>query len=358
MHPRATVVQLTDNDTLESQHTYYDICPWSHDERFIVFSSAPVDGEWVPFGYDTLACREGRVNVIDTETMQIQELTQGAVYMRHGGAFCMWHPAKHKLFYWDNDESFASLDLDTGKKGLVPARIRELSPDGRSFATITRSARAGGQGAAIGLIAEDGTDCRELVSREQLYELTPNRNLFRLEDMTLGNTKWRPDSQHIMIAMWAYPHPEARRSLYIVSRDGSEARWLTHFADHHSWTPDGEHILFNDRTPVGAEGEDERRMFLIDFDGTNRHVVFDQPIGSHPLMHPDGRSIVDADSKGVYAVGLDQHIVERLVAFSGSFDGTHHGTHPHPVWNRDGSRILYNSAESGHSELYHISIGA
>ncbi len=94
-----TVVQLTRNDTLESQHTYYDICPWSHDERFIVFSSAPVDSEWADFGHDTLACRDGRVNVIDMASTQIQELAGNAVYMRHSGAFCMWHPTKHKVFY-------------------------------------------------------------------------------------------------------------------------------------------------------------------------------------------------------------------------------------------------------------------
>ncbi|MFC1451785.1 hypothetical protein ACFLSJ_00400 [Verrucomicrobiota bacterium] len=348
--------QLTEDDSYESQHTYYDICPWSHDGRWIAFSSAPVDGDYTPFGHDTLACRDGRVSLIDTETLQSREVATGALYMKHGGAFCMWHPAHHKVYFRQNEESFASLDLATGKKTLLSGRIRQLSPDGAAFATLRETPHGGGQGAAIGIMAEDGSQCHELVRRELLYELTPNRDEFRPEDMMLGNTKWRPDSQYMLIAMWTHSRPQVRRSLYIASRDGTEIRWLTHFAHHHSWTPDGQRILFNDRLPVGTEGTAEPRMLLVDFDGVNRHVVFDEPVGSHPAMHPDGTAILDADTKGIYVVRLDRNRIERLAAFASAFDSTHHGTHPHPVWNQDGTRILHNSAESGHSEIYHIAI--
>ena len=352
----AKVTQLTRDPAWESQHTYYDICPWSHDGRFVVVSSAPVDGDWTPFGHDTLACRDGRVSVIDMASLQPRAVATGAVYMKHGGAFCMWHPTQHRIYYRQNEESFARVDLTTGTKDLLPGRLRQLSPDGTTFATLLKSPHQGGQGTAIGIMREDGAEDRELVSRERLHELTPNRREFRPDDMTLGNTKWRPDGQHLLIAMWIYPCPGVRRSLYIVSRDGAEVRWLTHFAHHHSWTPDGQQILFNDRVSVGEDGASEPRMFFIDFDGTGRRVAVDEPIGSHPLMHPDGTSILDSDRDGVYVVRLDGPRVERLAAFARSFDGSHHGTHPHPVWNPDGSSILYNSAESGHSEVYHISL--
>lgn len=349
------MTQLTRSSKLESQHTYYDICPWSHDERYLVYSSVPVDGEWTPFGHDTLACRDGRVNVLDLSSGETREVAGGAVYLKHGVTFCMWHPKKHKVYFRQNDEAFAVFDLDTGKKDLLPGRIRQLSPDGTAFAILMQSPHGGGQGKAIGIMTEDGTESSELVRREVLYDLTPNRDAFRPEDMLLGNTKWHPGSQHLLITMWTHGRPGVRRSLYVASRDGSEVRWLTYFGHHHSWTPGGQSILFNDRT-VDERSRSEPRMFLIDFDGSNRRVVFDEPIGSHPLMHPAGRSIVDADKEGIYLARLDQGKIDRLVSFGTTFDGTHHGTHPHPVWNRGGSQVLYNSAESGHSEVYRITM--
>jgi hypothetical protein len=350
----AAVVQLTHHAALESQHTYYDICPWSHDERFIVFSSAPVDGEWTPFGHDTLACREGRVNVLDTASLEIRELAGDAVYMRHGGAFCLWHPNAHRVYYRRDEEHSAALDIATGETRLLSGRIRQLSPDGTHFATVARAPHGGGQGRGIGVLAEDGSGSRELVSREQLYALTPNRDEFRPEDMLLGNTKWRPDGRYILVAMWVHPRPAVRRSLYIVSRDGADVRWLTHFAHHHSWTPDGQGVLFNDREPVGNGGALEPRMLVIDVDGGNRRILFDAPIGSHPLLSPDGGRVLDADAQGIYVVRLGEGAVERLADFARPFDTTHHGTHPHPVWNHDGTRVLYNSGETGHSEVYLI----
>jgi Tol biopolymer transport system component len=354
INPNYTVIQLTNTTSFESQHTYYDICPWSHDECYIVFSSAPIDEKWTPFGHDTLACREGRVNIIDTETLEIQEVADHAIYMKHGGAFCIWHPKQHSIFYRKDAEHSARIDLDTGKISLLPGRIRQISPDSTHFLTIQRSPHHGSQGAEIGMLSEDGSESRTLVNREQLYDLTPNRDQFLPEDMLLGNTKWHPSGEHILLTAWIYPHPEVHRSLYIVSRDGSEVRWLTYFKHHHSWTPDGRYILFNDQIPSGEDEKTEPRMFLINFDGTNRRVIVDHPIGSHPLMHPDGEKIVDADKMGIYIAHLQSGNIERLVNFAQTFDGTHHGTHPHPVWNHDGLRILYNSAERGHSELYLI----
>ncbi len=352
---RLTYTQLTASDSFESQHTYYDICPWSHDERFIIYSSVPTDSEWTPFGHDTLACRDGRVNVIDVGTRESREIAGSAIYLKHNGTFCMWHPKEHKIYFRQNAESFASFNLTTGKKDLLPGRIRQLSPDGTVFATLMQSPLSGGHAAAIGIMTEDGSENRELVHRNLLYDITPNRDEFRPEDMLLGNAKWRPDSQYILIAMWTHSCPGVHRSLYLASRDGTEVRWLTHFSDHHSWTPDGQRVLFNDRI-MNAKGQAETRMFLVNFDGANRTVAFKKPIGSHPLMHPGGMSILDADRKGIYVVRPELNTVDRLIAFSKTFDGTHHGTHPHPVWNHNGSQVIYNSAETGHSEVYHIAI--
>lgn len=348
--------QLTDNAGFESQHTYYDICPWSHDQRAIVFSRVPVGGRWVEFGHDTLACPDGRVCLLDTETNEIREVAGPAVYMRHGGAYCMWNPAQHKIYYRKEQEHYAGLDLATGDEHLLPGRIRQLSPDGNWFALMTRPAHGGGQGAGVGVLPEAGGEVDEVVTREQLHALTPNRDQFTPEDMLLGNTKWHPDGEHLLIAMWVYPVPDAKRSIYVVRRDGGDVRWLCHFGGHHSWTPDGSRVLFVDEPRAEARNGQGRFLHTVNFDGSDKRQIFDQPAGSHPLLHPDNNRVVDFDKRGVYMVHLDEQRIERLVDFTAPFDTSHHGTHAHPVWNHTGDQILFNSAETGHSEVYRLTL--
>ena len=170
--------------------------------------------------------------------------------------------------------------------------------------------------------------------------------------MRPGKTTWYPAREHLLVAMWVYPVPDARRSLYIVRPYEREARWLCHFGGHHSWTPDGKRVLFVDH-PEGRHGRGQGRfLHTVNFDGSDRRCIFDQPAGSHPLMHPDNNRITDFDDDGVYVVHLDAGRVDRLVEYAAQFDMTHHGTHPHPVWSPDGRRILFNNAETGHSELF------
>jgi Tol biopolymer transport system component len=144
-----------------------------------------------------------------------------------------------------------------------------------------------------------------------------------------------------------------RRSLYIASRDGSELRWLTYFNHHHSWTPDGKRVLFNGWKTVTPDGRcADPRMLLIDFDGSNRSVVIDQPVGSHPCMDPTGNRVADFDHDGIFVARIKEQQIERVATFRNHFDMSHRGTHPHCVWSPDGRQVLYNSAETGQSEVY------
>ena len=68
----------------------------------------------------------------------------------------------------------------------------------------------------------------------------------------------------------------------------------------------------------------------------------------------DGKKIVDFDPKGIFLVRVDQQKVERLTMYRQSFHMDIAGTHPHVVWNHEGTSVLYNSAETGHSQLYMI----
>ncbi len=349
------IVRLTNND-LFNVHTYYDICPWSHDGRYLVFSGADPATITEEYGHDGIASLSGQVFVIDAMTREIKRVVDGSLFNMHSGAMCCWHPQQHVIFYRKEQENSASIDLMTREEKVFAGKFRQLSPDGELFATLLDGSHNGGQGAAIGLMRPDGTDARELVNRKKLWELTPNRDEFTPEDVRLGNTKWHPDSDHLLITMWVYPKPGSRRSLYVIRKDGSDARWLGYFNNHHSWTPSGDAVLCNDHKFFGPDGERrDMRLFLLPFDGGERKLVIDEPVGSHPLMHADGNRIVDFDREGIVLVHIDEQRVERLAKFDGDFAKTHKGTHAHPVWSRDGKEVLYNSAETGLSQLYLLS---
>ena len=194
--------------------------------------------------------------------------------------------------------------------------------------------------------------------------MTPNNDLFHIDQMTVGNTKWTPDAQHMLVAMWIKATPDDlspwrspfRRSIYIVSRDGSERRWLTFFGHHHSWTANGTKVLYSGYlTHTDAGQQDEPRLHMIDFDGKNKEVVIDHPLGGHPIASPDGSKITTWDREGVILVDLKTRSVDHIAAFGPHCDhNSHRGTHPHCLWSLDGSRILYNSAQSGRSHLYRV----
>jgi Tol biopolymer transport system component len=169
----------------------------------------------------------------------------------------------------------------------------------------------------------------------------------------------------MLVAMWIKANPgdlqpwnsSPRRSIYIVSREGSERRWLTFFGHHHSWTANGTQVLYSGFMEHTDDGvRQQPRLYLIDFDGGNKRVVIDQPLGGHPIASPDGSLITTWDDQGVILVDLGKQKVEYLAMLEPSFDMTHYGTHPHCIWRHDGGAILYNSAQSGHSQLYQVAL--
>lgn len=349
------IVQLTANSQWESKSGYYDICPWSEDGTLLALSSARPEDLVNPYR-DNVSSEAGQACVMDTNTSEIRVIADDAFYISHSGAFPVWRPKSHVLSF-RRKKNTCVVDLDTGEENILDGVIRQVSPDGRRFVGSPSGRDRVEESGVVFVMDIDGSDPRCLATKRQLYDITPNRDEFDISEMTVGNKKWSPDGQSILVAMWVKPRPAVHRSLYIVSRDGSEIRWLAHFGHHHSWTPDGSAILFNDWLEYPADGkksDGSQRIHLVDFDGSNRRVVIDQPLGSHPIMHPGGKVIADWDRDGLYLVHVEEQRVERVAEFAQRFDMSHRGTHPHCVWSPDGTQLLYNSAESGHSEIYMI----
>jgi Tol biopolymer transport system component len=234
--------------------------------------------------------------------------------------------------------------------------MRQISPDGTTIVWTENHERPVPE-RGVYVMDADGANRRQIIRTQDVYDVTPNRHLFPVEDVTVGNTKWTPDGRHLLLTIWVglferpgqFERPGIERSLYVADRDGRDLRWLTYFGHHHSWTPDGSSVLYCGW--LDPDTKREPRLFLIDTDGANRRVAIDEPLGGHPLMSPDGSLITTWDDHGVILVHVREQRSEYLATFGAGFDMSHRGTHPHPVWRRDGAQLLYNSAQFGHSQL-------
>ncbi len=351
--------RLTNSATMADRHAYYDINPWSPDGSRIVFTSAPVQDIVTPIR-DLLSSKKGVVYLMDSRAFEISYLAGDGLYQTHNGAFPIWHPSGRSVYYNHASGGVASADAETGEVTMIEGKMRQISPDG-DLIVWTENAGKPLPERGVYTMRVDGSDARQIISNERIYALTPNREQFTPDDVTVGNTKWTPDGEHMLVTIWiglwqkpgVFQRPGVHRSLYVASRDGSDLRWLTFFGHHHSWTPDGSSVLY-----CGWKDMDDKqdpRLYLIDFDGGNKRMAIDEPLGGHPCMDPTMKRIVTWDAHGIVMVDLEAQVSGYLATWPEGVDHvTHKGTHPHPVWSADGHQVLYNSAQSGHSQLYLI----
>jgi Tol biopolymer transport system component len=303
---------------------------------------------------------------MDTGTFELRQIADDGFFTTHTGTGAMWHPGGQKIYYYTAPDEVAVVNVASGRREhTMSGGIRQLSPDGQKFSWSINEPTPSYPQTGIYTMNEDGSDVQLIVPTEALYELTPNQDRFDLAQMTVGNTKWTPNSQHMLVAMWVKATPgdlspwnsNPRRSIYIVSRDGSERRWLTFFGHHHSWTAQGTQVLYSGYMEHDDEGVRQTpRLYLINFDGSDQRIVIDRPLGGHPIASPDGSLITTWDDQGVILVDVAKQSVEYLAMLSPGFNMTHRGTHPHCIWSHDGRTILYNSAQTGHSQLYQITL--
>ena len=124
-----TIWQLT-RSTQADVHTYYDISPWSADQRYIVFPSARAQDLTLEHR-DNLATYEGEVYVMDTETFELTRIADRAFYTTHTGAHTMWHPTEHVVYYHRAPDQVAVVDTATTQLlRVMEGGIRQQSTDG------------------------------------------------------------------------------------------------------------------------------------------------------------------------------------------------------------------------------------
>lgn len=365
-HTGRTVWRITDSRRSD-KHAYYDLCPWSPDDRYILFSSADPADLTEP-GANIHWTQKGQVFVMDTRTFTRTLLAEGTYFQTHQGTFALWSPVKPWVYFQMTPTTLGVVDVDTRKLvRKVESALYWLSPQERIVYAGDASAP---EGRGIYSMNEDGSDRKLLASAQAAYEISPYRGRFGLDRVHVGIAKWSPDGKLVLFLMWvsdigtpSYVSPVGvQPSLFVARADGSRLWCLGYTGHHQSFTPDGRRVLWagwkhvSPRSRPGAPGGNaenrDPRIFIADIDGSNQRVLLEEPVGGHPTMDPTCRRVVTSDDRGVVLVDVAAGTMERLVVFDPPFDLSHNGTHPHCVWNRDGTQILYNSAQTGNSQLY------
>ena len=159
-----------------------------------------------------------------------------------------------------------------------------------------------------------------------------------------------------------------RRSVISMADDGSDIRvavseeiWAP--GGHHpDWAPDGESITMNLK-------QDGQRLDLVKFtiDGKGPEMLTTVEGSGHPTLHPNGRHILTdvylheklsiGDGTGpIRWIDTKTNTEEAIIRINN--DPPYTGPKkelridPHPAWDRDYKRIVFNGCDNGIRRVY------
>ena len=177
----------------------------------------------------------------------------------------------------------------------------------------------------------------------QLYTIKANGHDLRQvthvtdSDAVLGD--WSPDGTQIV-----YDHnSEAFGRVEIMNADGTNVRVLAGtgtesgltFAGDPSFTPDGEHIVFN----KFLDASQDFGIWIMDLDGGGQHEIGDLPY-SDPNVSPDGHTLLmlgsasdDGRQQALFTANMLGGDVRQITSYA--FDAAGKSD-----WAPDGSRVI------------------
>lgn len=243
-----------------------------------------------------------------------------------------------------------------------PAELFTIAPDGSHRERITHTQgndwfpQISGDGAYLLFTSDRGY--RPFAS-SQIYvqnrETGEEWSVSEGEDLKL-TAHWSPDNQWITYA--ARPGREDEGGeIYIVGRDGTHRRRITHTPDISesapSFHPDGTRLVWTEHEAVEVEeGEGRTRRQIVEYHletGQTRILIGREHDAGYPQWSPDGQTLMftsrDADGNNDIKLADAQGGHIRQLTDSPESD---HGAH----WSPDGTRISFATYRWGQSEVY------
>ena len=375
------IERLTHDDDRENVHAYFKLPPWSPDGRkLLYFSYAP--------GADT-----GEVRVANADGSDPRTIGTSAYFTLHAGAMQFWADAGRKVA-WNTAEREVNVhDLDTGADTRFAAHtVCYSGPIEDQLLDIVEPVYddagqlVGDDTPGIYLVGLDGTGRRCLATLDDLISANPQGYGMRKCGLQFRlGAEFRPDHRKVVLFL-VTKESALVRDYYLCDLDGSGLVFLGAIGMHIVYHPNCRDILSlvkSGTTPLGqfadhrgAKPHSQRYSRLAAFDVVTHEQRFltDYHIpgsGGHPSPSPDGRFVVidaypAADRTLVLLYDTRDDVMYEAASFAscarrGQFGGDAEfmrrgKMNPHPVFSPCGRKILYNSDQTGTTQVYQITL--
>lgn len=384
------VTQITPGDGLYI-HTYYDVCPWSPSQRYLVATRLPYHDKDAVLGDTADVC------VIDLREQTIETVYTTKVWGFQTGTKAQWGDSDRYVYTNDlvnGAAACARIDLQSDEVKLFAGPMYHVAPDASAAIAFPLELLNITQ-LGYGLPSKDPKNHPRLppgAAKDQglwRTDLKTNRKslLVSIADLAsripeppprqngtfyLWHCRYNQQGTRILqILRCLFPDGYGERNpmVFTFKPDGSDIRVLPSKPSmwnagggHPNWHGDGAHIIRN----LKVDGK-TTRFCQIRYDGSDFKILSEKlPGGGHPRIEPGGRYIVtDAErrSNNVQTVVLrwidlktetQQVLCEVPTIDRSGFAGMDDKVlrlDGHPTFSRDYKKICFQAAPGGKRQL-------
>ena len=360
---------------------YYGICPWDATGRYVLCLES--DFHERPPGADDIAV----VGLLELATGKFESLSETRAWNLQQGSMLHWLPtAPNRLITYNDRQGdrhvAVVLEIQTGKKRVLPRPISGLSRDGRKAVSLNY-ARLKSLRPVVGYAglpdffadqnhpANDGiylmdTETGEsevLVSYEEAREFLSDYPEAQTHKLWFNHTVInRDDTRVAFVVRWNERVGEIKHTMLVsASLEGGDLRLLTDLhASHFDWQ--------SARSIIGwvrmAEGDHWYRI--------------DDATGDYALVRPDvltqnGHNSFTTDGEWMLTdTGPDENNLQSLMLWNMAEErlvnlGQFLSPPPfrgeircdmHPRWSRDETQVCFDSIHEGTRQVYVMDVSA
>jgi Tol biopolymer transport system component len=348
-------------------HHYYDISPWDpQGNRIVFFRFDPsVDGLTATGRFP------GSLWVMNVDGSGARRVAANLMGNYHTGVNQFWGPDGESIYFTSGTGALRQtsvIDLRTGKRSQIhtPVPASKISADFQTISCV--------RGGEWGLYDIASGRYEQLVTLERALALTPNKDLVRGMPSALQNTRFNPQGGQILIVHRTLEDFPRLVEMFLYDFGARQLRHLADNLHHPNWRPDGKAVMFVRR----RELDSFQSLYEVDVQtGRQTRLSHEHVPAGHPSYHPlkphwivtdcyggpmgNGLALIDTRTgrmKQLVTIPLGER---SATAADERFPFRNWGlwipqrrflNEPRPVWNKDGSKILFTSEESGRMNLY------